>query len=210
MARLALGMGLLYVLVVLVVLMAGPLLLRRRTGRSAWVASLGATSWERVASVLFVVGCGMDLANPALTIAGVVRAVTLPGPPGSAVVVAVVVFTASLALAVGSQRVMGESWRTGIDPDHPTRLIISGPLRVVRNPTYTSLLACSLSIGVLVPTLLAASGVVICVAALEVQTRLVEEPHLRRVHGQAYRRYAAHVGRFLPGVGRLSDLSDRT
>jgi protein-S-isoprenylcysteine O-methyltransferase Ste14 len=93
---------------------------------------------------------------------------------------------------------------------HPTRLITSGPFRVVRNPTYTSLLGCSLSIGVLGPTMLAASGVVICLAALQVQTRLVEEPHLRRVHRQVYQRYAAHVGRFLPGVGRLRDLSQPT
>lgn len=203
MAGLALGMGLLYVVVVFV---AGPLLLRRRTGRSAWSASFGATGWERAANLLFLAGCGVDLANPALTIAGVVGAVTLPGPPGFAVVPAVVVFTASVALAVSSQQVMGESWRTGIDPDHPTRLITCGPFRLVRNPTYTSLLACSASLGVLVPTAFAAGGIVICLAALQVQTRLVEEPHLRRVHGHAYRHYAAHVGRFLPGVGRLHEL----
>ena len=39
--------------------------------------------------------------------------------------------------------------------------------------------------------------------ALELQTRFVEEPHLRRVHGAAYAAYAAQVGRFVPRVGRL-------
>ena len=31
----------------------------------------------------------------------------------------------------------------------------------------------------------------------------VEEPCLRRIHGDAYRRYAAGTGRFLPRIGRL-------
>ena len=30
----------------------------------------------------------------------------------------------------------------------------------------------------------------------------VEEPHLRRLHGDPYAAYAARTGRFLPGVGR--------
>ena len=34
--------------------------------------------------------------------------------------------------------------------------------------------------------------------------RFVEEPYLRRAHGEAYRAYAARVGRFLPRIGRLS------
>jgi protein-S-isoprenylcysteine O-methyltransferase Ste14 len=40
--------------------------------------------------------------------------------------------------------------------------------------------------------------------ALELQVRAVEEPYLIRSHGDAYRAYAARVGRFLPGIGRLS------
>ena len=46
-------------------------------------------------------------------------------------------------------------------------------------------------------------GPVLHVVALELQTRLVEEPYLRRVHGAAYEEYARRVGRFVPGVGRL-------
>lgn len=193
-------MGVLYLLVVFV---AQPILLRRRTGRSGWLASLGATRWERAANVLFLIGCFLDLGNPVLVLTDVLHPLVLPGPPLALTTAGSMVFTASLALAAHSQRVMGESWRTGIDPHHRTQLITYGPFRLVRNPTYTSLLACSLTIALLVPTALALVAVVICLAALQVQTRLVEEPHLRRVHGQAYQRYAARVGRFLPAVGRL-------
>jgi protein-S-isoprenylcysteine O-methyltransferase Ste14 len=40
------------------------------------------------------------------------------------------------------------------------------------------------------------------VLLVSLQVRL-EEDHLLRLHGGAYQRYAARVGRFLPGVGRL-------
>jgi protein-S-isoprenylcysteine O-methyltransferase Ste14 len=37
--------------------------------------------------------------------------------------------------------------------------------------------------------------------ALELQVRGVEEPHLARVHGDAYLDYTARVGRFVPWLG---------
>ena len=39
---------------------------------------------------------------------------------------------------------------------------------------------------------------------VSLQTRL-EEGHLITLHGPAYRAYAARVGRFLPGLGRISE-----
>jgi protein-S-isoprenylcysteine O-methyltransferase Ste14 len=36
---------------------------------------------------------------------------------------------------------------------------------------------------------------------LELQVRYVEEPYLLGIHGDAYVRYTAHAGRFVPGVG---------
>ena len=48
------------------------------------------------------------------------------------------------------------------------------------------------------------AAVACAVTSLELQTRVVEEPHLLRTHGDEYASYAARVGRFVPGVGRLS------
>ena len=45
-------------------------------------------------------------------------------------------------------------------------------------------------------------AVLLLVAAVQLQVRVVEEPYLRRVHGRVYRGYAARVGRFVPGLGR--------
>jgi protein-S-isoprenylcysteine O-methyltransferase Ste14 len=47
----------------------------------------------------------------------------------------------------------------------------------------------------------AIAGLILAVAALELQVRRVEEPYLRDKHGAAYRGYTASVGRFIPGVG---------
>ncbi|MGH3548723.1 MAG: hypothetical protein ACRDQU_11565 [Pseudonocardiaceae bacterium] len=60
MAALALSLGLVYLLVVFVV---QPVLLRRRTGRSVWLASLGATRWEQAANLLFDVAAGQGASN---------------------------------------------------------------------------------------------------------------------------------------------------
>jgi protein-S-isoprenylcysteine O-methyltransferase Ste14 len=53
------------------------------------------------------------------------------------------------------------------------------------------------------PNLVACAGFILLVAAIELQVRRVEEPHLLRTHGDAYRAYTATVGRFIPGVGLI-------
>jgi protein-S-isoprenylcysteine O-methyltransferase Ste14 len=55
----------------------------------------------------------------------------------------------------------------------------------------------------MLPNALAPSGAAIPIVAVEMQVRSAEEPHLIRTHGLAYREYAARVGRFFPGIGRL-------
>ena len=42
-----------------------------------------------------------------------------------------------------------------------------------------------------------------CAAAVQLQVRVVEEPYLLATHGKTYAAYAARVGRFVPGAGRL-------
>lgn len=193
----------LVVLFTVVVFVVEPVVLRRRTGRSAWLSGWGATRWERAANVTFLLGCGLDLAHPVLVLAGLLTPVAPPVPPVVAGLAAAAVFVLGLALAVGAQQVMGGAWRTGIVADEPVGLVTAGPFRWVRNPTYTSLLMCSTTVALLVPTWLAAVAVLVCLVALQVQTRLVEEPHLREMHGADYRRYGSSVGRFVPGLGRF-------
>lgn len=90
--------GLTYVLAVFAV---QPVLLRRRTGRWAWLPSLGANRAERTANILFLAACGLELANPALALAGIRPLGVAPAP--AAVALSVVLFFSGLVLAVVAQ-----------------------------------------------------------------------------------------------------------
>ena len=77
-----------------------------------------------------------------------------------------------------------------------------GLFRRVRNPIYSGLLVLLLGVTLVIPC---AASVLLgsaAAAAIAIHTRL-EERHLLALHGDAYRAYAAGVGRFVPGVGRL-------
>jgi protein-S-isoprenylcysteine O-methyltransferase Ste14 len=108
-----------------------------------------------------------------------------------------------IAMTFSAQLAMGRSWRVGVNHEERTELVSSGPYRWVRNPIYTWMTLVNAGLVMLAPNVIAVTAFVTLVLALEVQVRAVEEPHLLRVHGDAYRRYAAHTGRFVPGVGRL-------
>lgn len=174
---------------------------RRTSGSSGLVPAFGATSSERVANTLYLVSCGLDLLGPALVLAG--RLHPLPGlehPLARGAGVAT--FVLAIPAAMLAQRAMGSQWRTAVDPEAGSVLVTDGPFAVVRNPVYTTMAATSVAVALLVPTVIALPAVIGCLAALEIQTRLVEEPHLERVHGNRYREYSGRVGRFLPSIGQ--------
>jgi protein-S-isoprenylcysteine O-methyltransferase Ste14 len=110
---------------------------------------------------------------------------------------------AGIAATFYAQVAMGASWRIGVDPGERTALVTSGPFALVRNPIFAAMLPTALGLTLLVPSWIAIAGFVGLVVALELQVRVVEEPYLRQAHGEGYVAYAARVGRFLPGVGRL-------
>ncbi len=98
---------------------------------------------------------------------------------------------------------MGESWRVGVDPGERTALVTSGPFRLVRNPILSAVMVTCVGLTLMTPTVVGLLGLIGVMVANELLVRLVEEPHLLRVHGEAYARYAAAVSRFVPGLGRL-------
>jgi protein-S-isoprenylcysteine O-methyltransferase Ste14 len=107
------------------------------------------------------------------------------------------------AATFAAQLAMGSSWRIGVAEGEITPLVTTGPFAIVRNPIFAAMLVAALGLALMVPNALALAAFVVAVVAIELQVRLVEEPHLVRAHGGLYRRYAARVGRFVPGVGRL-------
>jgi protein-S-isoprenylcysteine O-methyltransferase Ste14 len=49
----------------------------------------------------------------------------------------------------------------------------------------------------------ARAGALMLASGVDIQARLVEEPYLKKVHGEKYEEYARLAGRFVPGVGTL-------
>ena len=173
---------------------------RRKTGSTGFHGISGARgSIEWWGGILFVAAMVLGAAGPALALAGVIVPPRLPALAWVGLVIAVVGFLGTLAAQSG----MGASWRIGVDATERTDLVTTGLFAVVRNPIFTAMLTAMTGIAFMVPTLVSAAALVCLFLAVEIQVRLVEEPYLNRTHQNAYARYTARVGRFLPGIGRI-------
>jgi protein-S-isoprenylcysteine O-methyltransferase Ste14 len=176
---------------------------RRRTGSSGFHGVSGRPgSPEWLGGVLFAVALVLVVLAPLLQLLGLVDAwngidTTL------AHLVGAVLGLAGIGLTLAAQMAMGESWRIGIDERERTALVRTGPFGIVRNPVFAAMIPATLGLVLMVPNAIAALALVALAIALELQTRVVEEPYLLRVHGDDYARYAAEVGRFGPGLGRI-------
>lgn len=160
---------------------------------------------ERFAGVLFVTSLAMGGAAPVLALLGVLE--PIPALDHTFVnVIGLVLGIGGIALTFGAQLAMGDAWRIGVDPEERTELVTDGPFGLVRNPIYSAMIPTVFGLVLMVPNVLAIATIVCLVIALELQVRLVEEPYLLRTHGKAYAEYAASVGRFVPGMGRLHAL----
>jgi protein-S-isoprenylcysteine O-methyltransferase Ste14 len=175
----------------------------RRTGSSGFEGISGRPgSAEWLAGVLFAVALAVGLAAPALALADVVEPLEALDT-GAVHAAGIALFGLGLAGTLVAQAAMGASWRIGVDERARTELVTGGPFTVVRNPIFAAMLPASAGLALMVPSVVAFAGLAALVVALELQVRVVEEPYLLRTHGAEYASYAARVGRFAPGFGRL-------
>lgn len=139
-----------------------------------------------------VVWCRADTATLDLPLPG-----TRPSPWAGAIAA-----YGGIAVLVTAQLQLGSSWRIGIDAAARPGLVARGLYRWSRNPIFAGLLVFLFGYLLLLPTwpsLLLAAGATVGVNA---QVR-AEERWLLSAYGDAYVRYAARVGRFVPWLGRL-------
>ncbi|HMJ02086.1 MAG TPA: isoprenylcysteine carboxylmethyltransferase family protein [Conexibacter sp.] len=176
----------------------------RRTGSSGFHGVGGRpASAEWLAGVGFVVALAVGFTAPLLALLGVVEPIAaLDTAPLH--IAGVMLAVAGIATTFIAQVAMGTSWRIGVDPGERTALVTGGPFALVRNPIFAAMLPTALGLTLMVPNWIALVGLAGLLLALELQVRAVEEPYLLSVHGTTYATYAARVGRFLPGVGRLT------
>lgn len=91
---------------------------------------------------------------------------------------------------------MAENWRSGIDDQGTGPLITTGPFALSRNPMFTLVQLGQLGLFLSLPSVFTLICLIVGVGAIQVQVRL-EEEHLAKRHGQAYRAYRARVPRWL-------------
>ena len=176
---------------------------KARTGSTGFRGISGSPgSIEWLGGVLFVIAIVLGVVAPVLDFAGALDSIDpLDGEYGHAAGYGL--FLGGLLTTLAAQFAMGDSWRVGVDESEQTELVTDGPFAAVRNPTFAGMVPVSFGLALLVPNVVAILAVVALIVALQIQTRLIEEPYLLRTHGDAYADYASRVGRFVPGVGRL-------
>ncbi|WP_369134221.1 methyltransferase [Modestobacter sp. I12A-02662] len=204
MSAVALG---LYVVALVVLFGVRSWVQRRRTGHTGFHGLSGTPAdagwWG---GVLFMVAIVLGLAAPLLVVLGA----TPTDPPVGVEVVGLGLALVGFAATLAAQTGMGASWRIGVDPAERTELVTTGVFASVRNPIFTAMVLAQSGVVLMVPTWVGAGALAALVTAVQLQVRAVEEPYLRNAHGDAYARYAARTGRFVPGVGRLPDAATAT
>ena len=111
-------------------------------------------------------------------------------------------YAAGVALTLAAQVAMGTSWRIGVDPAERTQLVTDGLFSYSRNPIFTAMLFATAGLTLMLPNLAALVGLASLAVAVQIQVRLIEEPYLRRTHGDRYSEYTSETGRFVPGIGK--------
>ena len=159
---------------------------RRRTGSTGFrgiSGQVGAAQW--FGGVSLVVGMFITFTAPVLQLAGILG--PLPFLRAAGIQVAGIAITVVGVIGTAySQLAMGDSWRIGVDDSETTTLVRSGVFGLIRNPIYVGMFVLWLGTTLVTPNIVAITGYALLVASIELQVRLVEEPYLRRVHGESY------------------------
>ncbi len=190
-----------YVVMFLVVFVARSVIQERSTGDTGirvGVLSASTGSLEWLAGVLLVLAMIAGLAAPIAEIVGMDPMTKNGWLRGFGLVVA----GTGITLTFLAQLNMGTEWRIGVDTDERTGLVTQGAFRLARNPIFTAFIVAAVGLAMMVPNPISIAGAATLILAIELQVRVVEEPHLRRLHGDDYTAYASRVGRFVPGIGR--------
>ncbi len=82
--------------------------------------------------------------------------------------------------------------------DPPTRLVMQGPYRYVRNPMYVGLFLVLVGEAMLYASFFVLLYALFLVAAAHIFVVFYEEPTLRRRFGESYKQYLRSVPRWLP------------
>lgn len=186
----------------IVVFVVRSIVQKRRTGDSGirpGAFAEDASVIERVAYALLILAFIGAIAAPVAALKGydpLIDSETVP-------MVGLVVTVVGIATTYLAQLGMGREWRIGIDRTEATGLVTGGVFALVRNPIFTAMNLTAPGLAGMALNAIAVVAATCLLAAIQLQVRYVEEPHLRRLHGAVYDEYASSVGRFVPMLGRI-------
>jgi len=109
----------------------------------------------------------------------------------------VLLLIGGFALAVAGHVNLAEQWRSGIDPDGPTRLVSSKLFSLSRNPMTVGILIAQVGFFFALPSVFTLVCLLVGSTAVINQVRL-EERHLQKKFPHEYRQYSTTVPRWLP------------
>jgi protein-S-isoprenylcysteine O-methyltransferase Ste14 len=133
----------------------------------------------------------------------------IPTSSGTVAVVGTGLLLFGSGILVLGNLALGPAWRIGIEEGARPPLVTTGIYGFIRNPIFVSSLIVIAGYALLLPTWL--SLIFLGLFALSiVQQTAVEEFHLLRTYGVKYYDYANRVGRFAPGMGRLTNQSPKS
>jgi len=120
---------------------------------------------------------------------------------GFVIATSITLVVVGVTLAVRGSTTLGPAMTASPIPRDDAPLVTTGVYRVVRNPIYTGLMAAGLGLVLIGASLqhILLWGLLVGLLATKArwEERMLVDEH------PAYSEYAARVGRFLPGVGRI-------
>jgi protein-S-isoprenylcysteine O-methyltransferase Ste14 len=115
------------------------------------------------------------------------------------VVAGVFFFVAGFVLFVTTVFLFASRGRGTLAPwDPPSRLVVDGPYRYVRNPMIAGVIFVIVAEALVFRSLSLAEWAAAFLLLNAIHFPLIEEPGLERRFGEEYRQYKRHVGRFIP------------
>jgi protein-S-isoprenylcysteine O-methyltransferase Ste14 len=110
-------------------------------------------------------------------------------------------FVAGFVLFVATVYLFATRGRGTLAPwDPPSRLVIDGPYRYVRNPMIAGVIFIIIAEALIFRSLSLAEWAAAFLLLNAIHFPLIEEPGLERRFGEEYRQYKRHVGRFIPRI----------
>jgi protein-S-isoprenylcysteine O-methyltransferase Ste14 len=115
------------------------------------------------------------------------------------VVAGVLFFAVGIVLFITTVFLFATRGRGTLAPwDPPSRLVIDGPYRYVRNPMIAGVIFIIVAESLIFRSLSLAEWAAAFLLLNAIHFPLIEEPGLERRFGEEYRQYKRHVGRFIP------------